>query len=276
LGILADSDEIRDGEFRVDALTPRRWLPLAVVGGLLAAAAIAASHATLGIHRVPPARDAGPTPGRGTAAHSATASAVSSTEAGRVYQGVSLPAWLEAAVGWVCAVLGVLLVGFLVWRAVQAWLSSDPDPLAAAAAPGAALHARRDAVLAAVDAGIAELASDDGDARSAVIACWVRLEDVAAVAGTPRGPGDTPGDLVARLLGEHQVSAPVLRSLADLYRAARYGTGVIDARMRADAATALGQLRDELARSRSGPLEYDPVEVGGRHAGPAGDRRGDR
>ncbi len=59
-------------------------------------------------------------------------------------------------------------------------------------------------MLAAVDAGLADL--DDGDPRAAVIACWVRLEEAAAAAGTPREPGDTPGELVLRLLAGHQVS----------------------------------------------------------------------
>jgi len=113
---------------------------------------------------------------------------------------------------------------------------------------------RREAVLAAVDAGIEELAREDGDARAAVIVCWVRLEEVAAVAGTAREPGETPSDLVARMLADHQVSATTLVSLADLYRAARYSTQVIDTTMRSQALTALQRLRDELRHSRSGPL----------------------
>jgi hypothetical protein len=89
-----------------------------------------------------------------------------------------------------------------------------------------------------------------------VIACWVRLEEAAAAAGTPREPGDTPSELVLRLLGEHQVSAPVLYQLAEVYRLARYATHTVDTTMRDHARAALGQLRDELTR----PV---PVEVTG-------------
>jgi len=121
---------------------------------------------------------------------------------------------------------------------------------------------RREAVLAAVDAGIAELAREDGDARAAVIVCWVRLEEVAAAAGTAREPGETPSDLVARMLADHQVSANTLVSLADLYRTARYSTQAIDTTMRAQALTALQRLRDELRHSRSGPLA-DEAELEG-------------
>ena len=104
-----------------------------------------------------------------------------------------------------------------------------------------------------------------------MIACWVRLEEVAAAAGTPREPGDTPSELVTRLLAAHQVSPGVLRSLADLYLAARYGIGDIDAQMRTRARASLGQLRAELARSRSGPLEREAVldtTYGGGTGGP--------
>ena len=58
-------------------------------------------------------------------------------------------------------------------------------------------------VVAALDAGLADLSDTDADPRRAVIACWVRLEQAAAAAGTPAQPGDSPTDLVARLLHEH-------------------------------------------------------------------------
>ena len=62
-------------------------------------------------------------------------------------------------------------------------------------------------LVAALDAGLEELSDADRDPRRAVIACWVRLEQAAAAAGTPRHPGDTPTDLVGRLLAEQQVDS---------------------------------------------------------------------
>jgi hypothetical protein len=151
------------------------------------------------------------------------------------------------------------VVALLVWQLVKMWLETRATKIARLAPGGAALATRREAVLAAVDASIAELASENGDARSAVIACWVRLEEVAATAGTRRETGDTPANLVDRLLRTHQVSARVLYSLAELYRVARYSTQEIESSMRYQARGAFGQLRDELAHSQSGPLEQDPV-----------------
>ena len=83
-----------------------------------------------------------------------------------------------------------------------------------------------------------------------MIACWVRLEQAAAAAGTPREPGDTPTELVTRLLRGHDVSAPVLYPLAEVYRLARYATHTVDTGMRDRARAALQQLRGELSRER--------------------------
>ncbi len=102
-------------------------------------------------------------------------------------------------------------------------------------------------VLAAVESGLAELADDGVDPRAAVIACWVRLEAIAMAAGIERRPGDTPSDLVTRLLDRYRVSEDALTSLTELYHVARYSTRVIASTMRDDARAALGRLRTDLA-----------------------------
>jgi hypothetical protein len=79
-----------------------------------------------------------------------------------------------------------------------------------------------------------------------VIACWVRLEQAAAAAGTARLPGDSPTDLVGRLLREQRVDAGVLAALLAVYREARYATHTVDDRMRAQAVSALQRLRVDL------------------------------
>jgi hypothetical protein len=104
-----------------------------------------------------------------------------------------------------------------------------------------------DDIVAVLDAGLLDLSDTDRDPRRAVIACWLRLEQAAAAAGTPRQPGDTPGDLVGRLLAEQQVDASVLAELAAVYREARYAVHTVDERMRTDARTALQRLRADLA-----------------------------
>jgi Domain of unknown function (DUF4129) len=116
-------------------------------------------------------------------------------------------------------------------------------------------------MIAALDDGIARLAGE-GDARSAVIACWVRLEEVAQTAGTAPVLSDAPADLISRLLGAHRVSMPALTSLADLYRAARYSTIPIDEPMRERALADLSTIRSELVASVATHID-DPDTVRG-------------
>jgi hypothetical protein len=96
-----------------------------------------------------------------------------------------------------------------------------------------------------------------------VIACWLRLEQAAAAAGTPRQVGDSPTDLVARLLHAHQISADVLAALANVYREARYATHAVDDRMRAQARSALQRIRTELTSS-PGVLGHPDAAASGR------------
>ena len=216
----------------------RRWIPVVVIGGLLGVAALAASIATPGVHRgtVPPASL--PTisirsndPLGGSAPPAAPAGALAPLR----------DAWLLATI--VFAVALVLAV-FLLWhlivirrRPIQRFArdrAGTPPPLSARA------------MIAALDDGMARLAGE-GDARSAVIACWVRLEEVAQTAGTARVLSDAPADLVTRVLIAFQVSTPALTSLADLYRAARYSTNPIDNSMRDRALADLSTVRSEIA-----------------------------
>jgi hypothetical protein len=230
----------------------RRWVPLAIVGGLLGVAALAASVASPGVRTFPiPALTQ-------SADGNVTANATAPTHlegTGTARSPWQLPAWVD----WIPAVFAAgLIVGLIVLLilhfARNNWLSVrsvGPDGGGTDAMTG-----RRQDVIAALDESIAQLAGD-GDARSAVIACWVRLEEVAKDAGTPRAPSDAPADLVSRLLQSHQVSSGALTALADLYRTARYSTMTIDASMRQRAVTLLGQIRAELDVPVSGPVD-DP------------------
>ena len=159
-----------------------------------------------------------------------------------------LPGWVATAVAAVCIGVGVALVAVLLWLLLRDTIRVRGRPLAEAEGDPAALAAARAReVTAAVDAGLADLSDADADPRRAVIACWVLLEQAAAAAGTARAVGDTPADLVGRLLAAHQVSGPVLDRFAAVYREARYATHVVDEPMRTTAVSALRQLRTELA-----------------------------
>ncbi len=236
----------------------RRVVPLLAVGLLLAGAAVATSMSSIGLHRLEP-RGAAPW---ASVSPDPSGSITSSSRAHSVLRRgehplIFIPDWVKYAV---LAVIGAMALALVVAMMVHAIQNASRTRVTLAAGGGpASVTTRREAVLAAVDAGIEELASDDGDPRSAVILCWVRLEDIAATAGTGRAPGDSPTDLVTRLLRAHQVSASVLATLAEFYRTARYSRQEIPATMRDQARQALYRLRDELAVSRSGPLEGDAV-----------------
>jgi hypothetical protein len=224
----------------------RRYGPLIAVVALLLGAAFAATLASPQIHRAPLGI---------TGPHLADTPPDVSTDAPTAppqdgppqpTDQPGAPAWLTLLAQGLCLVLVVAAVAFLIWYLRRQVRNRPvPEPEAGTVSEEQA----REEVLAAVDAGLVELADDETDPRRAVIACWVRLEQAAAAAGTPRQPGDTPTELVTRLLAAHRVSAAVLYALAEVYRLARYATHTVDSGMRDQARAALGQLRAELSRT---------------------------
>ncbi|HEX2418052.1 MAG TPA: DUF4129 domain-containing protein [Micromonosporaceae bacterium] len=151
---------------------------------------------------------------------------------------------VAVAIALFLALLAVLLV--LLWQMVRERVTVRRTDSTAESR----LEPDAEPVRQAVAAGLEELDLDGVDPRSAVIACWLRLERAAAIAGTPRQPSDTPGDLVARMLVEHEVSQHVLDRLADVYRQARYAPGEVGQAMRDEARDALRRLDVELATTR--------------------------
>jgi hypothetical protein len=223
----------------------RRWLPLLAVAALLAAAFVASAFAEpqFNVRQLPPAD--------GTPAPVPSGSAIPSeppTESFAPEERSSpftLPAWVETVLGVLCAILVLAIAGALIFIAVRDSVQARGRPIDIdKGAPKPVSHAAE--VAAALDAGLDQLARTGSDPRSVVISCWVRLEDAAAAAGTPRRPADAPADLVLRLLEGHQISRPVLDRLAAVYRAARYSFGDVDESMRTEAVSALQRLRAEL------------------------------
>jgi hypothetical protein len=234
----------------------RRLWPLVAVGVLLGAAAIAVALSSPQVKHVPfePAR-LSPRPVSSTDEspfNAIGAPGVASHQPKTIEVG-----WLGGVLEVLCGAAVAAVAGVLIFLLIRSSLETRKRRLAAESEQAGPLT-QREEVLAAVDAGLSDLADDDRDPRRAVIACWVRLEQAAAAAGTPREPGDSPTDLVVRLLAAHQVSAQVLYPLADVYRLARYATHAVDSSMRDQARAALRQLRAELTVSRSGPLEQVP------------------
>lgn len=225
----------------MDLAALRRWWPLAAVLGLLFLAALAATRSEPQLQRINPAAEptAEPAPLLPPAPLETSAGG-----AGPAATPAGLPDWVGTAALVVLGIAGLVLVALVAWaivrdRARRGARSSDRAPVAAE--PRTA-----EELVAALDAGLEELSDTDRDPRRAVIACWVRLEQAAAAAGTRRHAGDSPTDLVGRLLREQWVDAQVLAALLEVYRQARYATHTVDDQMRTQARSALQRLRADL------------------------------
>ncbi|MEU6073148.1 DUF4129 domain-containing protein [Micromonospora sp. NPDC047074] len=235
----------------------RRWWPVAVVVLLLAVAALSSAHSSIGASRVPPAADNIPYVPEYPTAEPAASIPVEPRDAGEATQ-AQIPQWIGTAV---VVLLGLALLaafGYLTWTLVRGAIRRTSRALPAQRARRTAEGTARE-VAAALDAGLEELDDQSTDPRTAVIACWVRLEEAAAGAGVPRLAGDTPTDLVTRLLrGDPSagvpaiVSADVLAEFANVYREARYATRPVDERTRDQARAALRRLRGELTEVVAG------------------------
>ena len=234
----------------MDAL--RRWWPVAVVVGLLATVALASAHSSIGASRIPPvARDAPfvleyPS---GDPRPSIPAEPREAAEQTRT----QIPSWLGTVVLVLLGAALLAALGYLAWTLVRGVARRVTRALPAQPGRRSAEGTARE-VVAAVDAGLVELDDRSTDPRTAVIACWVRLEEAAAGAGVSRLTGDTATDLVTRLLrGDPStgvpaiVSADVLAEFAHVYREARYATRPVDEQTRDQARAALRRLRGELA-----------------------------
>ncbi|MFG3297205.1 DUF4129 domain-containing protein [Micromonospora chersina] len=235
----------------------RRWWPVAAVILLLAVAALAAGHSTIGASRIPPAADNIPYVPDYPSAEPAPSITVEPRDLGEPTSG-GIPGWLATAAVVLLGAAVLAVVGYVLWTvlggALRRTTRAVPTQRARRTAEGTARE-----VVAALDAGLEDLDDRSTDPRTAVIACWVRLEEAADEAGVPRRAGDTPTDLVSRLLrGDPAAGVPaiasadVLDGFAHVYREARYATHTVDERMRDQARAALRRLRGELTTVAAG------------------------
>jgi hypothetical protein len=226
-----------------------RWIPVATIVALLAAAMFAAVYANPRFESTPPLPIPSAQPPSQSREPTLAPTEQQLSEQGE--PGRTLPSWVTYLLQAICATAVAVLVLILLWLALRDRLTARKTVPEVTDAEE--LRRRmQERVRAAVDEGLADLDVADADPRRAVIACWVRLEAAAAAAGTEREPGDTSTELVARLLAEHAVTAPVLQGFAAVYREARFATHFVDETMREQARAALRQVRDELT-ARSAP-----------------------
>jgi hypothetical protein len=228
----------------MDLAALRRWWPLAAVLGLLFLASLAATRSQPQLERISraaPQKEAAPLlPTRPLATPNADTGPGNPPAAP-----TGIPSWVGTAAIVVLSIAALVLIALIVWAILR-------DQARRRGRRGGRNEPRRqeprtaEDLVAALDAGLEELSDTDRDPRRAVIACWVRLEQAAAAAGTSRLAGDSPTDLVGRLLREQSVDAGVLAALLEVYRQARYATRTVDDQMRARARSALQRLRADL------------------------------
>jgi hypothetical protein len=102
------------------------------------------------------------------------------------------------------------------WRPPTGEVAADPVPEEAAlSAVAADAEEQRSALLR-------------GTPHNAIVECWMRLEAAVVSAGVPRAPSDTSTELTQRVLGRHAVDPGALRTLAALYREARFSDHEMD------------------------------------------------
>jgi hypothetical protein len=110
----------------------------------------------------------------------------------------------------------------------------------------------------AVEEGRSALRTSD-DARAAIIACYVAMENRLGERGAARALADTPDELLARARDSGVVSGTAAARLTALFYEARFSSHPLASSQRDAAAAALDELADALSDDRAAA------------AGPAGD-----
>ena len=153
----------------------------------------------------------------------------------------------------VAALLAVLLIVRLVPRLGRRRPRRPAAPEEVVYAPAMSRQQLAQQVSHTLDDTLA--AFRQGDRERAIIACWIRLEQIAEEAGFGRLSSETSSELATRWLARLPVSREPLLALAELYREARYSSHRLPESALATARGALEQLRREMSGfvTRSAP-----------------------
>jgi hypothetical protein len=99
---------------------------------------------------------------------------------------------------------------------------------------------------------------DLDDARAAIIACYVAMEESLARAGTVRTSAETPDELLAKAASTLLIGAGAARRLTSLFYEARFSTHPLADKQKTAAASALAEISSELGRAQPAPVGTEP------------------
>lgn len=88
---------------------------------------------------------------------------------------------------------------------------------------------------------------EEGSPQSAIVRCWLRLEEAVAEAGLPRVPSETSSEFTLRVLRNLDVDPRAVATLARLFREARFSEHELGEQERSAARSALQHLYADLA-----------------------------
>jgi hypothetical protein len=142
---------------------------------------------------------------------------------------------------------GLLVLALLAAVVISIWWSTR---LRRPAAPLPIADLSADELREAVESGRAALARID-DARAAIIACYVAMEQSLADRGARRAMADTPDELLARAVAANVVRGGAAGRLTTLFYEARFSTHPLTGGQRDAASSALDELAAELAAAPS-------------------------
>ncbi|HYN66281.1 MAG TPA: DUF4129 domain-containing protein [Ornithinibacter sp.] len=148
---------------------------------------------------------------------------------------------IALVLGW--AVIGLLVAGaaFLVLVMVRAWLAGREDR-STVADDAADLDLEALAVAVSTDASGRLIALSAGTPAEGIIAAWAHLEATIHEAGVPLSPSRTSTEVSLDVLRRFAVDETTLRTLAALYREARWSRHPLTEGDRTRAATAYREL----------------------------------
>ena len=154
------------------------------------------------------------------------------------------PVWPLLA-GMIVAVAAALTLAILARHRRHQESTRRPSRAAGTTPLAEGLAAGRDALLAG------------GEPRKAIIACYAAMERGFAAAGSAPAAADTPAEVLTRATAAGVVRSASAEVLTGLFRIARYSTRPMTSADSGAAATALAQMRADLAdsagaRSRAG------------------------